>query len=93
LLRPSNHLITIIRPLDSSQVIYLRSEAINYGEGEVSQELEDARWFTREEAKEAVAASLPNDSWLKSTTIRLPPPFAIAHQLVKAWTMENKHNL
>lgn len=40
-------------------------------------ELSDARWFTREEARAALSRGSPN--------LRLPPPLAIAHQLVKSW--------
>jgi NAD+ diphosphatase len=40
-------------------------------------ELESVRWFTPEEARLLVAAQHP-DAWM-------PPPFAIAHQLVKSW--------
>ncbi len=67
-----------------------RSENINVGEGDIAQELEDARWFTYQEAKEAVSAALVTDAWLKSTAVRLPPPIAIAHQLVKAWLDKNQ---
>ena len=43
-------------------------------------ELESGRWFTREEAKLLIAAKHP-DAWA-------PPPFAIAHQLLKTWSEE-----
>jgi len=41
-------------------------------------ELESGRWFTRDEAKLLIAAKHP-DAWA-------PPPFAIAHQLLKTWS-------
>lgn len=41
----------------------------------VDEELEDARWFSRDEVHKAVAAG----------EISLPAPISIAHQLVKAW--------
>lgn len=41
-------------------------------------ELESGRWFTREEAKLLIAGKHP-DAWA-------PPPFAIAHQLLKTWS-------
>ncbi len=44
-------------------------------------ELESGRWFTREEAKLLIAAKHP-DAWA-------PPPFAIAHQLLKTWSQEH----
>ena len=40
-------------------------------------ELESARWFTREEAAQLIAG--------KHQDCFSPPPFAIAHQLLKAW--------
>jgi NAD+ diphosphatase len=40
-------------------------------------ELEAARWFTREEARALIAGKHP-DAFS-------PPPFAIAHQLIKSW--------
>jgi NAD+ diphosphatase len=40
-------------------------------------ELESARWFTREEAQQMLAAQHPD--------CFCPPPFAIAHQLLKSW--------
>ena len=47
------------------------------GEPEVGdEELEDARWFTRAEVREAIAERGP---------LRLPPPLAIARRLVDGW--------
>ena len=40
-------------------------------------ELEDARWFTREEIVAALAGS--------PGPLMVPPPFSIAHQLLRAW--------
>jgi NAD+ diphosphatase len=40
------------------------------------EELEDARWFTREEVRDAVAERGP---------LRLPPPLAIARRLLDGW--------
>ena len=41
-------------------------------------ELESGRWFTRDEAKLLIAGKHP-ECWA-------PPPFAIAHQLLKTWS-------
>lgn len=41
-------------------------------------ELESGRWFTREEAKQLIEGKHP-ECWA-------PPPFAIAHQLLKTWS-------
>jgi NAD+ diphosphatase len=49
-------------------------------EGEIvvdPKELESARWFTRDEARLLLAGKLPG--------VFCPPPFAIAHQLLKSW--------
>ena len=43
-------------------------------------ELETARWFTRDEARQLIGAKHP-DAFA-------PPPFAIAHQILKSWTEE-----
>jgi NAD+ diphosphatase len=40
-------------------------------------ELSEARWFTRDEIRAAMERGSPS--------LRLPPPLAIAHQLVKTW--------
>jgi NAD+ diphosphatase len=40
------------------------------------EELEDARWFTRDQVRDAVAARGP---------LRLPPPLAIARRLLDGW--------
>lgn len=42
-------------------------------------ELESARWFDRQE----LAAALIR--WNRADATRMPPPFTIAHQLVRAW--------
>lgn len=43
-------------------------------------ELESARWFTRAEARQLLAGAHPE--------CFCPPPFAIAHQLLKTWAEE-----
>ena len=40
-------------------------------------ELEEVRWFTRDETKALLAGDLPG--------LFCPPPMAIAHQLIRAW--------
>lgn len=44
------------------------------------EELETARWFTRTEARQLLAGEHPNAF--------CPPPYAIAHQLLKSWAEE-----
>jgi len=46
-------------------------------------ELEDARWFTRDEIVRALGRPMGEGP------LSLPPPFAIAHQLIKAWLAED----
>jgi NAD+ diphosphatase len=41
-------------------------------------ELSEGRWFTREEAKAIIEGKGDGTAWF-------PPPFAIAHQLIKAF--------
>jgi len=42
-------------------------------------ELEEARWFSRDEVAEMV------NNWQNQTKLRMPAPLAIAHQLAQAW--------
>ncbi|MDA1097735.1 MAG: NAD(+) diphosphatase [Proteobacteria bacterium] len=42
-------------------------------------ELEEARWFSRDEVADMV------HSWQDQTKLRMPAPLAIAHQLAQAW--------
>jgi NAD+ diphosphatase len=41
------------------------------------QELSDAKWFTRDQIRASIGKGTPE--------LRMPPPLAIAHQLVKTW--------
>lgn len=51
------------------------------------QELESAQWFTREELKTALDASIDvmNRNKASLPNIFVPPPFAIAHHLIRSW--------
>ncbi len=42
-------------------------------------ELEEARWFTKDQVRDMV------DNWQDQSKIRMPAPLAIAHQLAAAW--------
>jgi NAD+ diphosphatase len=64
-------------PFPHSLMIGVLCEVENDRETVDTSELESARWFTREEAKLLVAGKHP-DAFA-------PPPFAIAHQLLKTW--------
>ena len=64
-------------PYPSSLMIGLIAE-VEDGEATADQtELEEVRWFTREEARALIGATLPG--------ARAPGSMAIAHQLIKAW--------
>ena len=64
-------------PYPSSLMIGLLAE-VEDDEGQPDQtELSEVRWFTRAEASELLAGRVEG--------LFVPPPFAIAHQLIKAW--------
>ncbi|GIK47734.1 MAG: NAD(+) diphosphatase [Hyphomonadaceae bacterium] len=64
-------------PFPHSLMIGVLCEVENDDETVDTFELESGRWFTREEARLLIAAKHP-DAFC-------PPPFAIAHQLLKTW--------
>ncbi|PRP88960.1 nudix (nucleoside diphosphate linked moiety X)-type motif 12 [Planoprotostelium fungivorum] len=61
----------------------------NYAEPTVdAKELGEARWMNREQVRELLSRSLlPLDAG--STVDRVPPPLAIAHQLIKFWAVND----
>jgi len=59
-----------------------RTSALNVDKDE----LEDARWFPRAEAAQMLAGQHPNGLFV-------PPPTAIAHQLIKSWIASSSSNL
>ncbi|MEQ1811129.1 MAG: NAD(+) diphosphatase [Terricaulis sp.] len=65
-------------PFPHSLMIGVLCEVADGNDKVDTTELESGRWFTREEAKLLIAAKHP-DAWA-------PPPFAIAHQLLKTWS-------
>lgn len=66
-------------PFPSSLMIGCIAEAQTTDIELDGEELEDARWFSRDE----VAAMV--DNWQGREGLRMPPPFAIAHQLARGW--------
>ncbi len=66
-------------PFPSSLMIGCICEATTTEIALDQDELEDARWFTRDE----IAAMVEN--WQGREGLRMPPPFAIAHQLARGW--------
>ena len=67
-------------PYPSSLMIGCFAEAVNEDIKVDKNELEEARWFTRDEVKQMLAG--------KFQGAFVPPPLAIAHQLIKAWAAE-----
>jgi NAD+ diphosphatase len=65
-------------PFPHSLMIGAIAEVENDAEKIDTGELESGRWFTREEARQLIAINHP-DAFC-------PPPFAIAHQLLKTWS-------
>jgi NAD+ diphosphatase len=65
-------------PYPSSLMIGCYARALTTEINLDQQELSDARWFTRAEVRDALARR-------GTPELRLPPPLAIAHQLVKSW--------
>ncbi|KAI9003150.1 NUDIX hydrolase domain-like protein [Gaertneriomyces semiglobifer] len=47
-------------------------------------ELEDAKWFSREEVQAAIDAH-DNKPGASEAALRIPPPHAIAYHIIKAW--------
>ncbi len=66
-------------PFPHSLMIGVICEVVDDHETIDAHELESARWFTRDEARALIAGKHP-DAFA-------PPPFAIAHQLLKTWAL------
>jgi NAD+ diphosphatase len=64
-------------PWPSSLMIGLVARVENYRATPDGVELEDARWFTREEARQVLAGTHPD--------VTAPAPLAIARHLLEAW--------
>jgi len=65
-------------PFPHSLMIGALAEVDGDSEKIDTSELESGRWFTREEARQLIAGK-HGECWA-------PPPFAIAHQLLKTWS-------
>jgi NAD+ diphosphatase len=65
-------------PFPSSLMIACIAEALDERIAIDVHELEDARWFTRDEVKAALARD-------PAASFGAPPPYAIAHTLLTAW--------
>lgn len=71
-------------PFPSSMMIGLIADVANDVVTLDKDEIDEAIWLTKEEARQALAGGLQRDGG----RIWAPPPFAIAHQLLKAWAAD-----
>ncbi len=69
-------------PVPASLMIGCMAEAASEEIAIDGNELEEARWFDRDELTEMIEA------WHNMRAERLPPPMSIAHQLCRAWIRE-----
>lgn len=65
-------------PFPSSLMIGCHAEAISHDIVVDRDELEDARWFSRDEAAAMLMRTHPDN-------LGTPPPMAIAHHIIRAW--------
>jgi len=69
------------------------------GEAEDAEELEDYKWFTRQEVLDAIAESdgkdprTSNVDESKPCNLRLPQADAVAYRLISGWALASKENL
>ena len=66
-------------PFPSSLMMGIILEAETEDISVAQDELEAARWITREEARQVIAGTHPD--------IYCPPPMAVAHHILKAWAL------
>ena len=72
-------------PFPSSLMIGCHAEAAS-AEIEVDhEEIGDAQWFTREDVAVALASAAEGAGPSPDVGFGVPPPFTIAHQLIRAW--------
>lgn len=79
-------------PFPNSLMMGCHAEAVNENVDitQEDKELEDAKWFTRAQILEALR-SARGSNWGKPSedgSLRLSPPTAIAHHILKAWATE-----
>ncbi len=67
-------------PFPASLMIGCHAEALTTDIDTSSDELEDAQWFDKDLVRAALSGKRSEELWM-------PPPFAIAHQLVRAWAL------
>jgi NAD+ diphosphatase len=67
-------------PFPGSLMIGCHCEALTTEIDTSLDELEDAQWFEKDLVRAALSGKRSDELWM-------PPPFAIAHQLVRAWAL------
>jgi NAD+ diphosphatase len=72
-------------PFPSQLMIGLIAEVSSFDLNIDTDELTDAIWFTREQARDLMSEG---GCTHQGITLRAPPPMAIAHHLIKAWVDE-----
>jgi NAD+ diphosphatase len=72
-------------PFPSSMMIGLIADVDGEALTLDQDEIDEAIWLTKEEARRALSGGLERDA---GGMIWAPPPLAIAHQLLKAWVVE-----
>ncbi len=72
-------------PFPSQLMIGLIAEVSSFDLNLDTDEVSQAIWFTRDEARSLLSEG---GCVIDGTTLRAPPPMAIAHHLIKAWVEE-----
>jgi len=76
-------------PFPTNLMIGLIAEVSDQNAAPDQTELEEVRWFSRQEMRKILAGPPPGGGaaspWADVDGIGVPPPFAVAHQLMKAW--------
>ena len=73
-------------PFPSSLMIGCHADAASEHIEVDHDEIGDARWFARHEVRVALAAAGEGAGPAPAVGFGVPPPFTIAHQLIRAWT-------
>ena len=74
-------------PFPSTLMIGCFAEALSDRIDIDLEEVEEVRWFTRQEAQSAL------ERWSEPGGVRLPPPLTAAHQLIAAWLEHDANGL
>ena len=72
-------------PFPSSLMIGCHADAESAEIAVDHEEIGDAQWFTRDRVRVALASSGEGAGPSTEVGFGVPPPFTIAHQLIRAW--------